>query len=452
MTEKLFRIVDRPKVGRCLLATREISPLEIILTDEPAVIGPQHDSLAVCVQCLRVHEDDFYCSNCSQPLCDEECRDEPEHTQECPLLEKLSKSLQNRSHVMQLLMIMRLYLLQQRDPDLWLEIACLMDHQEERRQCEEEWTLAQTTLVDPLKPVLNTQDDELIHRLIGIISVNAVGFDYKKQMVTGRALYPTLSLTSHNCVANARYTVNYDDLSITLRSRRTIAEGEEITVNYVPPVYGQPKRRRHLQDEWYFECSCLRCLDCTEFGTYVSALKCSHCSEGLILAETPAKDSLWRCRFCRNPFDADFIFNFVQDIEDELYAILKDNLTIKSVEGFMKEHCNDLHTKHYLNLIAQRNLIQLLCQEPKTNREVQRKIFRLSKNFISTMTRLDPGYSDWMGKMVKMMNEAQLAILKLDLQERKIDKNQFAEKSEVIWKSMQEVEKCGILCTPASIY
>ena len=27
------------QVGRCLLAAREISPLEIILTDEPAVIG-----------------------------------------------------------------------------------------------------------------------------------------------------------------------------------------------------------------------------------------------------------------------------------------------------------------------------------------------------------------------------------------------------------------------------
>lgn len=38
---------------------------------------------------------------------------------------------------------------------------------------------------------------------------------------------------------------------------------------------------------------CARCADNTEFGTYVSALKCSNCREGLILPETVEKSKCY---------------------------------------------------------------------------------------------------------------------------------------------------------------
>ena len=62
-------------------------------------------------------------------------------------------------------------------------------------------------------------------------------------------------------------------------------EGEEITRNYVPAVYGVPKRKLHLTNNWSISCSCERCSDVTEFGTFVSALKCSSCREGLVVPE-----------------------------------------------------------------------------------------------------------------------------------------------------------------------
>ncbi|XP_023326810.1 uncharacterized protein LOC111700193 [Eurytemora carolleeae] len=142
----------------------------------------------------------------------------------------------------------------------------------------------------------------------------------------------------------------------------------------------------------------------------------------------------------------------LKGIEEKLYIISKKGPTIKKLETFMKENSGDLHTQHYLNLIAQRNLIHLLSQEPKTNREAQKKIIKFGKSFIKTMTRLDPGYSEWLGSMLRKKNEAELALLKMDLQEKKLDKNQFAEKSEVIWASMKEVENCQVLCTPASTF
>ena len=86
-------------------------------------------------------------------------------------------------------------------------------------------------------------------------------------------------------------SVNPDDFSVVLRARKSILEGEEITISYVPPVYGLPKRKLYLASDWYFDCSCSRCSDVTEFGTFVSALKCSSCSEGLILPEDQREGS-----------------------------------------------------------------------------------------------------------------------------------------------------------------
>ena len=46
--------------GQCLVASRDLKPLEVILTDTPTVLGPPLGSdLVVCSLCLRVsHTDD----------------------------------------------------------------------------------------------------------------------------------------------------------------------------------------------------------------------------------------------------------------------------------------------------------------------------------------------------------------------------------------------------------
>ena len=63
-------------------------------------------------------------------------------------------------------------------------------------------------------------------------------------------------------------------------------------------------------------------------------------------------DSLWRCRFCSNPFEPDVICVIVKAIEDELYDVLEMNPTVKGLETFIKQNSKDLHSKHYLNLIG----------------------------------------------------------------------------------------------------
>ena len=104
--------------------------------------------------------------------------------------------------------------------------------------------------------------------------------------------YKILSLSLLNLLP-----VNPDaGFSAVLRAKREILVGEEISIQYVPVSLGQPQRAVSLGSVWCFECACARCSDPSEFGTYVSALKCQECAEGLLLPEQPGLGAAWRCR------------------------------------------------------------------------------------------------------------------------------------------------------------
>ena len=145
-----------------------------------------------------------------------------------------------------------------------------MNHEEERRQDVNEWKMFQKDVVDIIRQHKDVDDDQ-IHHLIGLLSINCVGVRFKRDKKEGRPLYPLLSIACHSCVANARYAgtmnkkkishtqvlfvpVNPDDFTVVLRAGRAILEGEEITINYILPIYGVPKSKLEIANEWYFDC------------------------------------------------------------------------------------------------------------------------------------------------------------------------------------------------------
>jgi len=312
-----WRIVSTPEKGRCLVATRDISPLEIVLHDQPALVAPDHLQGEVCLGCLQELEDDAVsCALCGSSLCSPECGDSELHRDECKVLARGEKEVQVGYRVIGVLRLLGL-----RGSQTWKQIDSLMDHGEERKENTVVWERMQEEVVDVVKEIVaDDVDDEEIHRLIGIIDCNSISFN--RDGVMGRGLYTLLAMANHSCVANCRLTVNPDDFSVVLKAKRKIEEGEEVTINYSHPIYGVPKRKLILNSKWFFTCRCPRCCDVTEFGTNVSALKCIHCREGLILPDTQEIDSSWQCRFCSNPFESDVICEILKKIEDELYDIL----------------------------------------------------------------------------------------------------------------------------------
>ena len=82
-----------------------------------------------------------------------------------------------------------------------------MDHGQERRKSVVEWEIFQKNVIDPIVALDDSRfAEEEIGRAIGILNINCVSFNFrKKEKFSGRGLYPTLSLMSHSCLANARY-------------------------------------------------------------------------------------------------------------------------------------------------------------------------------------------------------------------------------------------------------
>ena len=56
----------------------------------------------------------------------------------------------------------------------------LMDHDAERRKNPGEWSMFQKEVVDVVKTVRQDVDDDLVHKLIGILNTNSVSFNFKK--------------------------------------------------------------------------------------------------------------------------------------------------------------------------------------------------------------------------------------------------------------------------------
>ena len=126
--------------GRYMVATRDISALELILSEKAAAVGPKLSHPAVCVSCLAELEQEFStCPHCGLPLCRAGCEggeggEGGLHTpQECRILAGARPPLrredfQRDSGVLASLTALRLLLVREEDPELHLRTELLVDN------------------------------------------------------------------------------------------------------------------------------------------------------------------------------------------------------------------------------------------------------------------------------------------------------------------------------------
>ncbi len=84
-------------VYRYMIAARDIKPCELILWEEPAVVGPYSKSGSIgCLQCFRKVDGKYTCSGCHFPMCNKECELSRFHKEECHFFQATDQSLQSR--------------------------------------------------------------------------------------------------------------------------------------------------------------------------------------------------------------------------------------------------------------------------------------------------------------------------------------------------------------------
>ena len=143
-------------------------------------------------------------------------------------------------------------------------------------------------------PVLDqvSSQEELVS-LCGILDGNSF-----RRGESTRLLFGVLSMLNHDCSPNARVVFDSQQNG-KLIAKCDLEPGTPITITYCSTISGTQERRSKLAQTKLFSCTCHRCSDPSEFGSYLSALKCPKCQSPTVLPDSFLDDeTAWRCGDC----------------------------------------------------------------------------------------------------------------------------------------------------------
>jgi len=364
-----FRVEDSKDAGRYLVATRTINKGEVVMSDYPVVCGPIYTrSKPVCMNCLKLATDASYrCSKCEFPVCDPECEAGAWHKTECSVFQAAGYkagivSCKELCPVYSCITPLRLLLLNKFSHPAWSIVDTFMDHDEDREKKDSPaWKIHEVLVVNFIQKALKldefTQTD--IRRAIGILRTNSVKLDMRRGYGDGVAVYPTYSYANHSCICNS-HTRKYKDHKLELVAQSQINPGDQIWTRYTTPQLGSFQRISDIQKTWHFTCSCARCQDPTEFGTMVSAVRCTveNCL-GYFLPKCPTLvGGPWRCGTCSKTVG-------ISSIQAVMKLVLDDIAKHRDEENdalltLIKKQEELVHPNHYLIMGIKEIIIQRL--------------------------------------------------------------------------------------------
>ncbi|XP_076386868.1 uncharacterized protein LOC100876879 isoform X3 [Megachile rotundata] len=177
------------------------------------------------------------------------------------------------------------------------------------------------------------------------------------------AVYELASLLEHNCKANCSKSFT-DTGGLIIHAATPITKGDHISICYTDPLWGTMNRRHHLLETKYFECTCDRCRDPTEFGAMFNAIRCSEidCS-GYVLPKTFLGDHRedYVCTNCATVVPLEIIEETLEDIGIHLSEMRKNDIDV--CKEFLNRYKNVLHPNHFYNIDVTIALAQLIGQQ-----------------------------------------------------------------------------------------
>ncbi|CAG9767247.1 unnamed protein product [Ceutorhynchus assimilis] len=370
---KSYKVVTNEAEARHIVATKDINPGEIILQEPPLIWGPSQVTVPVCLGCGQaINKEKFQpCSKCGWPVCSQICEKSPSHIPECQYTvsrgTKVTISTFNAAHPSyQCITVLRCLYQKQFLSDVWKKIDLLQSRCQERKATskiyeKERVSIAQFIL--SFFKLKNIFSEEEILRLCGIVSVN--GHEVPLTTPPHVALYETTSIFEHSCSANCNKTFTNHG-SVLIKAGTHIKKGDRLSLCYTNPLWGTANRRHNLYQSKFFWCSCPRCSDPTEYGTYFSALRCqkNECS-GYILPDTflnqtiNGKLSDWICNKCTSSTSS----HHVQEVLDRISQDFNEKSNSKTVKDFIRSYEKYLHNNHYYLTEMKMILSQMLGHE-----------------------------------------------------------------------------------------
>ncbi|XP_071876803.1 SET domain-containing protein SmydA-8 isoform X2 [Bombus fervidus] len=358
---KSFKLAEDSLLGRHCIATRNIKVGEIVLKDDqPLIAGPMYNCAPVCLRCYTVLNETsaVACEKCGWPLC-QDCKD---HGLECNFSSsrrdhKVSITEFGHPHPSyQCITVIRALASKDINLESYKKLLSLEGH------CDQINSHELSNTVRFIKRFFKTDDisEEEMTKIVGILQVN--GHEVPLTDPPYVAVYELTSLLEHNCKANCSKSFT-DTGGLIIHAAVPIAKGDHISICYTDPLWGTANRRHHLLKTKFFECTCDRCKDPTEFGTMFNALKCNRTNcPGYILPKTFfEQEQDYICKICESIVPYVEIEKILENIGIYLSTMKKNDII--ACKEFISRYESVLHLNHFYNIDVTIALAQLIGQQ-----------------------------------------------------------------------------------------
>ncbi|XP_015595616.1 protein msta isoform X4 [Cephus cinctus] len=389
------KVAFSEKYGRYLIATRDLKAGELILRESPFILGPKSFTLPVCLGCHR----------------------------------EFSKAYG-------ILTPLRCLLLANQDKD---KLNYLQGHLQERYNTPLYQGYRYGVVLVIKKMLKLPYEEEDILNVCAILDTNS--FDVRgASKQRARAIYYQSAMMSHDCSPNTRHTFDPETLEIILYTTKFVPKGESLTATYTQTLWNTTRRRAHLKVAKCFDCSCNRCSDPTEFGTYAGSIKCSECS-GFICSTNPL-DCIadWKCNNCGEITLANEMTWNDEVIRSEIRSLeLTDP---NELEGFLERYKNTLHETNSHVIEVKYALTQLYSGEYGTadkiiTERLERRI-EFCRELLAVAEKLDAGATKWRGQLLLNLQEALVAWAKKEFKQKNITKTLLQENLNMATEYLKE--------------
>ncbi|CAL5417352.1 unnamed protein product [Camellia sinensis] len=257
-----------PEKGRCLFSTRDFSPGDVILSEEPYVSVPNRVSVdSRCDWCLTT-SNLKRCSSCQVVwYCGSICQksDWKLHRLECGALSKLDKD-RKKSLTSSIRLMVKLYLRRKLQSEKIIPTTVTDNYN------LVEALVSHTSDIDEKQLVLYAQMANLVSLILQLpdINIKEIAENFSKLACNahticdselrplGTGLYPIISIINHSCLPNS--VLVFEGRVAVIRAVQHIPKGTEVSISYIETAGSTMTRQKALKEQYFFSCACLHCI------------------------------------------------------------------------------------------------------------------------------------------------------------------------------------------------
>ncbi|XP_045470200.1 SET domain-containing protein SmydA-8-like [Harmonia axyridis] len=395
---------ESPLGGIGIFATRDIACGEEIFRDYPVIDGPRikHSNSLFCVACYKQTNLAPCPKRCGLPICSKICTQH--HQSECHQI-KTKRSEVQEIDVELFKNLTPLRCLSLREDDKAV-VAILKHHKGSNHGIE----------VDKLKSIgfkFEEQEEDYIRRVCCVMDANAfeVMIENEGKESDFRGLYPLASLVNHSCVPNLTHAFDQNKVMV-VKACVPIREGQELFHSYVRLIWSTPTRQFNLVKTKHFICKCPRCLDPTEFGTYMSGILCKKCKGNVIPINPLNTKSNWRCEDCGTEVSVPEMAKIICVLGSVLRTF--DDEDLELMLKFLKMKLSDLvHSNHEIAVDLKYRMVWIIGHHEKYRlKDIDDNLLDFKTNICKDLLKLLESLKLGDNKMKGLLSIEMLSCLK----------------------------------------